>query len=126
MRERVKLAPFAARVDGRGKIVEQGIVELATGEARREDARIDATDSRAQSSADHLAGERVGRPLPQRENRGDSRAGQPLLAIFANVAQKEITKCDAFDVLRHGSLNCCEHPRVILDVRAWRWNLDLP
>jgi len=122
----VEFASLTARIDVRRQIAKQRSVELPAGEFSCKRSRIDANDARSETALDHFFGERAGRPLPQRKHRFDSGAGEPTLAIAADVLEKEIAKRDALDAFRHGASECSTHDGVVIVVRARCRNLELP
>src|SRR5882724_6350676 len=72
VRERMKLAAFAARVDRRRDLLEKRGVVFPTSERRGELLRIDAGQSGAKAAIDHPTSQLVGGNSPKREDRLDS------------------------------------------------------
>src|SRR5262249_29878082 len=93
----MELALLAAGIGACRQLIEQSMVEAAAGEALRQLLEIDAGEIGLDPGIDHVARERIGRPLPKRKHRSDASAGKLLLAIAAHVLEKEIAE----DHVRH-------------------------
>src|SRR4029450_10427019 len=89
---RVELAALATGIDLCWQVAEQRPVEFAARKACIETPRVDAREARAQTAIDHLLRELIGRNPPDREERLEPRAGELLLAIPANVLEKQIAE----------------------------------
>src|SRR5580658_2723865 len=73
--EGVEFAVLPARIDPGREVAQQFVVVPAAGQRRRGLGRVYACDDRADTEAEHLAGESRGGPLPQREQGRDAAAG---------------------------------------------------
>jgi hypothetical protein len=56
--------------------------------------------------------------LPKRKHRLDSRAGETLLTVLANIAKKQIAEGDAINALGDRTMHCFAHQGVVCVVRA--------
>ena len=106
--EGMELAVLAARIDAGRQVGEQRRVELAAGERRVEHARIDAGEPRAQAAGDHLAREPRRRHAPQRKQRRQPGAREPLFAIAPHVLEEQIAERDVREAVARRRLR----PRV--------------
>src|SRR2546423_779595 len=89
---RMKLAALTARVDRRRQIAEQRAVELPADETRIELPSVDTGQPRAKAAVDHLFGKLPCRNAPDGKERIESRSRELLLAIAADVLEKQIAE----------------------------------
>ena len=102
VRERMKLATLAARIDRRvqrGQVRQQRRVEVAAGEAGRQLPRIDAGQPRAQAGGHHVVREHVRRDAPDRKQRRQAGPAHPVLAIAPDVFEEEVAERDRLDAV---------------------------
>src|SRR5215510_5425165 len=118
----MKLALLAARVGARRQCLEQRMVEAAAGELLRQLLEIDAGKISLDARVDHVARERIGRPLPERKHRRKASAVELLLAIAAHVLKKEIAEDHTRDAVGLRVSERCRHARLIHFVRAREWD----
>src|SRR2546421_9215475 len=117
-RERVELASFTARVDGRRKILQVGAIELSTGERRLQLPRIDAGDAGADARVQHLGRERARVAQPEGEDRSDAGLGQPCLAVGPDVFEEQVAEDDLVDAFGPTPGETRRHAALVLVVRA--------
>ena len=121
----MEFAVLAARVHTLGQIGQQRAIEVASRERGRQHAGIDAGEARAQAAVDHLAGQLSRRlRLPQGEERCQPGAGQAVLAVLANVLEKEIAEGDVRETVGFEAFDRIAHPRFVDLVRAWPRQID--
>ena len=100
VRERMELAALAARVDAGRQVASSASIELPAGERSIEMLRVDAGENRAKPAVDHLVGQLIGRNAPERKQRRQAGAGEPVFAILADVLEKQIAECDVREAFR--------------------------
>src|SRR5207245_668498 len=95
-------------------------------ERRGQNSRIDACDPRAQASCDHLPREVRRVASPERKDRRQLRGGELLFAISADVLEKKVTEGAAVDRFFLRTEDRSSEHRLVLLVRAWTGNRQLP
>src|SRR5579859_5332894 len=103
--KRMKLAAFAAGIDSRREVGEEGLVKHPARELAVELFRIDARENRSQSAGQHRSGQnrRVGHRAPERKQRFETSPGQQPFAIRSNVLQEEIAESELRDAGANGA-----------------------
>ena len=84
-------------VNAEGKIGEQRLVKPPAGEMLRQLLQVDANQAGLDAGGDHFTRQRIGRPMPEREQRRDADQLKPLLAVGAHVLQEQIAEHDVGD-----------------------------
>ena len=107
--EGVELAALAARVDAVGKVREQVRVVAPAREPGRQHRRVDAGEHGADPGAEHVAGEPVGRPAPERKDRGDAGAGEIAFAVVAHVLEEQVAEDHLLDAVVTGGRDGAGH-----------------
>jgi hypothetical protein len=97
--ERVELTVFAARVGVGGKIAEEGGVKFAAGEAGVENFGVNTDGNGAKMLVVEMADEFARIALPDGEESGHANASEVILAVGAEVFEKDIAKGDFADAL---------------------------
>src|SRR5262249_9394146 len=103
--------------------------ELAAGEARVQHRRVHAGDPRFHPARDHVAGEVRGparRAVEQRKQRHQAGAGEPLLAVFADVVEKQIAERRMREPFADRSRYGAGHRALVDVVGTRRRNRDQP
>src|SRR5580700_4189607 len=114
----MELAALGARIDSRWKIAQQFFIELAACEACGQLLRVDAGEARTQAAGNHVAGERVGRDLPERKERLEAGGREIFFAIGAHIFKKQVTESEGVNVLGDGALTDFGHALLVDFVRA--------
>ena len=118
--EGVEFAVLAARIDADRQVSSPTARRRIfwTGECLRQFLQIDANQPRLDAGRDHLARQRIGRPMPEREQRRDAGRRHFLLAVGAHVLKKQIAEHHVGDALRFGLRHRCRHLALVDLVRA--------
>jgi hypothetical protein len=114
----VELAVLAARIDARRQLVEERAIPLATDERRGEHARVDARHPGAQAAGEHPIGQLARRNAPDGKERRQPRARQPILAVAADVFEKQIAEGGMREAIGDRGCDSLPHPRLVHLVRA--------
>ncbi len=115
----MKLAILSARIHMRRQLAQEVHVPFASRELRRQDSWVHACDDGPDSGIDHLASQCGGVSPPNGKQRFESGRSQLLLAVGADVFQKEIAKGDCLDAFRDCPGADARHSPLILLVGAW-------
>ena len=128
--EGMELAELAAGIDLDGQVGEQAGIEDAAGERRAERARVNASEMRAQTCGDHLAGKFGSGDsqvrAPDWKYRLEARAGELFDAVGADVLEEEVAKGDSVKAFGGGASADLRHARLVVGVRAGEGKVDLP
>ena len=114
----VKLAAFTARVDAGRELRQQIEIETSAGQIGRDDPRIHARQSRLETGRNHLARQRGSRFPPEREERLQSGAREPILAVSPDVLEKEVAERH----VREAGRNSLRQRLRASALRRFRWN----
>src|SRR5882724_1011893 len=118
--ERMKFSIFPSRVGVRGQIAEEEVVKVAPRKTPIQDSRIDADRTRSKSRFNERARQFAGVPFPNWKNRLHTDFRKVLLAIDAQVFQKNIAERHAPDALLKCGAHRRFHSRFINWVHALR------
>ena len=105
--ECVELAVLATWIDVRWKVVEQLGVKPAAGKRRIESAWVDADQDRLKTRIDELTSQRVRVAAPQRKDGLLADPAEPLLAVRADVGQKQVAERDRLRSASGASASAC-------------------
>jgi hypothetical protein len=97
--ESVELTVFATGIGVRGKVEDEGLVELATGEAGGEDFAVDANGDRAEFVGVKGANEFARVVFPDGKESGHADAGKILFAVGAEIFEEDVAESDFADAL---------------------------
>ena len=124
--ERVELAALAAGIDGWRQLRQQRGVIGSAGKTPVELLGIDARQDCAEAGGKHFPRERPGRLVPERKQRIDPRACQPLFAIPSDILEKEIAERDVREAFRACARHRVAHALFVDLVRTGRRNQHRP
>src|SRR4051812_35286046 len=121
----MEFAVLAARIGSRRQVIQQLLIKGPAGEGAIELARIDAGQSGSQAGLDHVLREvGGGLGLPDREERLETGAGEPVLSILAHVFEEQVAERDVGESISNEAGDRRAHQRFVLFVRAWPWQWD--
>ena len=123
--EGVELTVFAAGIGVRGKIVEEGLIQLAAGETRSEDSGIDTDSDGAESIGVELADEFAGVAPPEGKEGGHTDAREICLAVGTEVFEEDVAESDFADALIEMDAQGFFHAGFVDGIDALRRDADL-
>ena len=118
--EGVKLAVFAARVGVGRKIAEEGVVQLAAGEAGIKDFGVNARGDGAKAPLVKKPDQFASVAFPEGEEGGHTDAGEVFLAVGAQVFEKDIAEGNLMDILVAEVAESFFHARLVDGIGALR------
>ena len=109
----MELAALAAGIGSGRQIAQQILIEFAAGKVAGSFFGVDAGEARAKAAGDHVAGQLVGRNLPERKERLEAGGREIAFAISAHVFKEQIAESEGVDVLGDGALADFGHALLI-------------
>lgn len=112
----MKFAVLSARINRRGQVAQEPVIDDSAGKGRVEFCRIDADDHGPEATVEKIADRATRVPSPDRKETGECMACEQPFAVRTHIRQKEIAEDDCLNTAAPAVRQSFLHPRFVFGI----------